>query len=61
MRVFNEVTLSERGAVTDLFKLKPSHSLTNKRRKREGFLLPELSFWVVFLPFNFLNEFFSLM
>lgn len=35
--VFNEVTLSERGAVTDLLKLKPSDSPSNKGRKRESF------------------------
>lgn len=36
--LFNEVTLSERGAVTHLLKLKPSDPPTNKGRKREGFV-----------------------
>lgn len=52
--VFNEVTLSERGAVTDLLKLKPSDSPTNKGRKREGFVFARIKF-LVYFPTFFLN------
>lgn len=65
--VFNKVTLSERGAVTDLLKLKHSDSLSNKGRKREGFVFARIKLlfcivlvlvWFGFLVFCFLFFFF---